>query len=438
MRHMVRERRSVPGALRMLAVCALLSLGACSDDDDSSTPDGRTNIDASTPNADGGTPGPDGGTQPGAPKSYVLGSVTIDADGNRVSYAQVVDELEGHYTNRTGIEVAGNAVFLAHGNYFFYGLAESPVWVRYVNRNGRLEKDRELSFANYGLKNMTFANVIVDADTAVSVLTDAYKALIWSPSEMVIKGEVDLSNLKREGFQIEANTTTTHQGKVYIPVKWVNWTGGSILQKVGLVILDPKERKVLGTAEDDRCGAAGRVVFDARGYGYVQADGRNSSMQTFAAAKGQPTVPNCILRIPPGGTDFEESFFFRVPDLAGGRDSMTEPETAAVGTGEGFFLLKYEDRIPAGIDRVNFKHWSVPAYKTWRVTFGDVPKFDEVKGSEFTVVGFTGSSANGKLYTGVSPDGAKSTVIEVDPATNSAAPRFTMDGYFSALLPIDG
>lgn len=441
MTHMVREKRTVHGALRTLALCALLALGACGDDDDSSTTTSPINtMDASTqPGTDGGV-SPDGATQPAqpsGPKRYVLGAVTIDADGNRVSYAQIIEKLEGHYTNRAGIEAAGNAVFLAQGNNFFYGLAERPVWVRYTNKDGRLEKNGELSFATYGIKNMTFANVVVDADNAVSVLTDSYKAVVWSPSQLRIKGEVDLGFLKRDGFEIEANTTTTYQGKVYIPVKWVNWTAGEVLQKVGLVILDPAGLKVLATAEDERCAAAGRVVFDARGYGYMMADGRNSSFQTFAAAKGKPSVPNCILRIAPNGTDFEQNYFFSVPDLAGGRDSMTEPETAALGTGQGFFLLKYEDRIPAGIDRVNFAHWSVPAYKSWRVTFGDVPKFDEVQNTEFTVVGFTGSAAGGKLYTGVSPDGAKSSVSEIDPATNSATAKFTMDGYFSALLPID-
>lgn len=392
-----------------------LALTACSDD----KPD------------EGGTdtPTPEG-------KRYVLGSVSIDADGNRVSYAQIVTKLEGHFSNANGIEVNGNAVFLAHGSNFFYGLAESPVWVRYSTENGFKETGR-LSFLNYGISYMDFANVIVDDDTAVSVLTGAYVAVIWSPKEMVIKGTVDLSFLRKEGYSLESFTTTTHDGLVYIPGKWVNWTTAQVEQTVSIIILDPKAMKVVGVAEDHRCGAGGRVTFDSKGYAYVMGDGRNQSMQVFAAAAGKPSVPNCLLRIAPGTTDFEENWFYEIPSLTGGLDSMTELEHASITGGVGFTMMKYEDRIPTNLDRVNFEHWSVPAYKMWRITLGDTPKAEEVQGANYSVVGFSGSGVDGKFYTSESADGAKSTVFELDPATNTAVQKFTMDGYFSGLMPID-
>ena len=68
---------------------------------------------------------------PSHEQSYLLGSVVIDADGNRVSYAQIIHELSGDFSNRNGIEAPGNAVFMARGSDFFYGLSESPEWVRY-------------------------------------------------------------------------------------------------------------------------------------------------------------------------------------------------------------------------------------------------------------------------------------------------------------------
>lgn len=369
-------------------------------------------------------------------KRYVLGSVSIDADGNRISYAQIVTELEGHFTNAHGIEANGNAVFLAHGSNFFYGLAESPEWVRYSTEGGFRETGR-LSFLNYGITFMDFANVIVDDETAVSVLTEAYLAVIWNPADMSIKGTVDLSHLKKDGYSMEAYTTTTHNGLVYIPGKWVNWTTAQVDQTVSMTILDPKAMKVIGFAEDHRCGAGGRPIFDARGYAYVMADGRNQSMQSFAAASGKPQVPNCLLRIAPGTTHFEDNWFFEIPALTGGLDSMTELEAGAPDIGAAFSMMKYEDRIPANIDRVNFEHWSVPAYKMWRLTLGDTPKAEEVQGSNFTVVGFSGSAVGGKLYSSESPDGVKSTVFEVDPVTNTATEKFSMDGYFGALLPLE-
>ncbi|HVZ31548.1 MAG TPA: hypothetical protein VG963_03935, partial [Polyangiaceae bacterium] len=62
---------------------------------------------------------------PRAADRFVLASIVIDADGNRVSYAQLVDSLQGHFGNSGGIEAQGNAAVLAQGEDFFYGLQES-------------------------------------------------------------------------------------------------------------------------------------------------------------------------------------------------------------------------------------------------------------------------------------------------------------------------
>ncbi len=352
--------------------------------------------------------------EPAEATRFVLGAVTIDADGNRISYAQLIDHLDGEYTNENGIEQPGNAVFMSHGKNFFYGLAESPTWIRYSTEGGFKETGR-LSFQAYGISAMDFANVVVDDHTAVSVLTEQYVAVVWDPATMRITGEVDLSLLQQDGYALEAFTTVVHDGLVYIPAKWVNWETHDILQRVNMTIVDPKKGEIVGSANDDRCGAAGRVTFDSNGYAYVLADGRNQAMQEFAKAKGQKSVPNCILRMAPSQLEFEQDYLVEIPSLTGGLDVMTELEAPSVDSDVGFALMQYPDRIPEDTDRVNFEHWNVPAYKRWRITLGDEPKAEEVEGANFTVVGFSSSGANGKLYSGESEDGSKSTVYETDP-----------------------
>ncbi|HET9960082.1 MAG TPA: hypothetical protein VFQ61_36570 [Polyangiaceae bacterium] len=395
------------------------------------------NPSSGKPGTGGSGAGGEGGAKQGQePPRKVLGSIVIDADGNRVSYAQIVGELSGHFTNRDGIEVSGNANFLTHGSDFFYGLAESPEWVRYSTENGFRETGR-LSFLNFGMSYIDFANAIVDDETAVSVLTEAYVAVVWNPKSMKIKGTIDLAYLKKDGFSLEAFTTVAHEGLVYVPAKWVNWETPEVLQVVHLTVLDPSKLEVVTVAEDSRCGAGGRVTFDAAGYAYVMGDGRNQSMQTFAAAAGRPTVPNCLLRMVPGEAGFEPDYSIQIPALTGGLDSMTELQPADIDSGVAFSMLKYEERIPEGLDRINFEHWGVPAYKLWRFTLGSEPRAEEVQGADFSVVGFPAAAFAGKLYSSESSDGSSSTVFEIDPATNRATRKFTMDGYFAALLPLD-
>jgi hypothetical protein len=434
----VEIKRGLPQAKRTtLAGClALAALASACGDESEPAQDAAQNANDDDAAQDSDAGGADAGAAAPRATRFILGSISIDADGNRISYAQVVETLDGHFTNRNGVEAPGNAVFLTRGSDFFYGLAESPEWVRYSTKGGIKETGR-ISFLNYGVSYMDFANVIVDQDTAVSVLTEAYVAVVWNPTTMQIKGAIELPHLNKDGYSLEAFTTVAHGGLVYVPGKWVNWDAPSVLQRVSITVLDPASMEIIGVAEDDRCGAGGRVTFDSKGYAYVMGDGRNQSMQVFAEANGESSVPNCLLRIAPGATDFEDDFFFEIPELTGGLDSMTELEAPSVDSDVAFASMMYKDRIPDGLDLVGFEHWSEPAYKMWRITLGDEPTAEVVEGANFSVVGFPGSGVNGKLYSSESADGTESTVYEVDPVTNTATEKFTMDGYFSALLPLD-
>jgi len=69
-------------------------------------------------------------------------------------------------------------------------------------------------------------------------------------------------------------------------------------------------------------------------------------------------------------------------------------------------MMRYPELIPAGLDQVNFEHWSVPAYKMWRIVLGDSPTAEVVEGANFSVVGFSPSGVAGKLYNPESIDGA--------------------------------
>jgi hypothetical protein len=143
-----------------------------------------------------------------------------------------------------------------------------------------------------------------------------------------------------------------------------------------------------------------------------------------------------LLRIAPDETDFEEDFFYTIPELTGGLDAMSEFEPGDIDSGMGFTTMYYKDKMKDGLDIVNFEHWQDPIYKMWRIVLGDEPRAEEVKGAEFSVVGFTGSSVDGKLYSGASVDGAETTVYEYDPEANTATKKFSMQGYFSGLMPV--
>jgi hypothetical protein len=366
---------------------------------------------------------------------YVLGSVVIDADGNRTTYVQTISSLDdGPFTNARAIELPGNGVVMAGERDFFVGLTESPEWVRYsVDEAGGIAETGRLNLLETGEMSIDYGNVIVDAHTALSVFSKPGVAIVWNPSTMKKKGQIDLSSLERDGYELEVWTTTAHDGLVYVPGRWANWDAGKIYPGVSLTIIDPARMQVLGTAADDRCASGGRPVFDAAGYAYVMGDGRNYSIQMFANAAGTQAPDNCLLRVAPGATTFDEGYFYKIPALTGGRQSISELDTGADGSGVAFAKMFYPDQLPADIKPVDFAFWDYPAHKLWRIELADPPTAREVDGLPFAAIGFGGASMDGKLYSGESPDGSKSDVYETDPATNTGKLRFTMDGYFYGL-----
>lgn len=377
----------------------------------------------------------------GSPESvsdfrYILNTVVDDPDGNRSTYVQVIRSLEGDFTNAAGIELPGYGTMIADSKSFYVGLSEEPTWVRYgLDSAGAIVETGRLSLLNYGMSYIDYGNSMVDEETAVSVLSEPTVAVVWNPKTMQIKGEIDLNHLQRAGYSLEVWNTSVHDGLVYIPGRWGNWDDEKILPGVSMTIVDPKAMTLVGVAEDDRCTSAGAMVFDAAGYGYALGDGRNYMDHAYAAAHGQPTPkPTCILRIPPGGTDFEQSFYHSVPSLTGGRDAISELDDARPRSGLAFSLIFHPEKLPAGMTANSFDFWNEPAHKMWRIKLGDTPIAEEVQGFPFTQLGFEAAALDGKLYVGQTDDGVRAQVYEIDPDTNTATKKFTTEGYFNALF----
>ncbi len=404
----------------LLPIVASLTLAACGSDDE--------NDDVSPGSAGAGNAGAGGDAK------YILGSVVIGDNDTRTTYVQVIDELSGHVTNDKAIEAPGNGVLMARGRSFYLGLAEAPKWVKYtVDAKGRIREDGSINFSKHGMTYIDYGYVIVDDETAVSISTESYKAIVWNPETMTIKGTIDLEHLERDGYSLEVWTTTARDGLVYVPGRWGNWETVDIYPGVSVTVLDPKNLSEVGTLTDDRCTSGGRVVWGDDGYGYVMGDGRSYILQMTANAAGEPAPENCLLRFKKGELEFDPDFFHTLPSLTGGLEVATELETGEQGSGIAFAKMFYPDELPDGVEAISYDFWDTRVFKLWSIQLGDEPKAVPVKGMPFSTMGFSGGAIDGKYYTGESPTQAISEIYEVDPATNRGVKKFTMDGNFYGL-----
>lgn len=411
-----------------MTLSALLAATGCTADDAAATTD-----DSSATSEAGETGEPlDGG-------GYVLASVVI-SDAGRTTYLSVVPALDGHLDNSAAIEIPGNAVYLVAGRSLFVGLSESPTWVKYdIDEDGSITEVAQMSLANYGLAAVDFGNVLVDASTAVSVSSDALLAIVWDPTTMTITGTVDLSHLQRDGYDLENWTTSVGpDGLVYIPGRWADWQGARIYPEVSLSIVDAHAVELVAVASDDRCVSGGRPVFSPDGHAYVLGDGRNYSAQMFENAGADPAPDNCLLRIAPGETSFDPEFYVPIPSLTGGLEAITELDTASASSGLGFVKIFDPDKLPAGVEPIDFEFWDENAHRMWRLELGDEPVATPVDGAPYSAIGFPGVATEGRLYIGESEDGgATSQIYAIDPEANTMAPVFTMDGYFYGAHALD-
>lgn len=414
-----------------LSLCLLLQ--GCSDDKTSGATTSSAPSGTISGTSSSGQTGPEASQNAG----YIVGGVAI-TDAGRTTYVRHTPSLTGHIKLDQGIEAAGNAVYLVQGRSVFIGQSETPTWIKYeLTADNKFQERGRLSLQSFGMTSVDFGNVMVDATTAVSISSDALKAIVWNPTTMAITGTVDLAHMKKEGFDLENWTVVANNGKVYVPGRWVNWEKAQVLQKVMTTIIDPKALKVDAIAEDDRCASGGEIVFDAAGNGYVMGDGRNYSWQMFAHASQTPVPRNCILKLPVGATDFDPNYIKYITDLTGGLESISEMQGVGVNNGVGFAKLFYPDQLPATVKPVDFEFWKENAHKLWRFNLGDNPTAQEISGSEFSSIGFSGRSSEGAYFIGESFDkGATSTVFRVDVASNTMAKAFTMDGYFYGIFKV--
>ncbi|NVB83546.1 MAG: hypothetical protein HOV81_34550 [Kofleriaceae bacterium] len=382
--------------------------------------------------------GGDDGANQSTGTNYALASVVIDPDGNRTTYVQTIESLDaGPFDNGSAIELPGNGVVMTHGKDIFVGMAEEPTWVRYTAGETGIAETGRLSLLNTGATYIDYGYAIVDDTTAISVISAVPSVVVWNPQTMEIKGEIPLPHLVREGYELEVWTTAEHDGLVYIPGRWADWTGGKIFPGVSMTIVDPKTMTVVAHAEDDRCASGGRPVFDAAGNAYVMGDGRTYSIQMFANASGGTAPDNCLLRIKKGATDFDPNYFYTLPSLTGGLQSITELDTAADGTGIAFAKMFYPDKLPADVKPVDFAFWDMPAHKTWRLHLTEPPTAEEVEGAPFSTIGFKAAAVDGRLFSPEAGSPSTSDVYEIDPAANTATLRFQMDGYFYGIYKLE-
>ncbi|WP_394826864.1 hypothetical protein [Pendulispora albinea] len=414
---------------RLLSFGLVAALTACSSSDDKPTP--QAALCAVRPAGAGGDAGP---RDPNG--LYSIGTV-IQGPSARTLYIQSVTSLDQYVSTGPATEISGNSRHMAYGGFTYVGYAEKPEIGKFEpNSEGKLVKSSQpnVNFGRYGLKSIPFGNAFISATKAYLFAEAQYKVIVWNPTTMEITGEIDLSQVKKEGFDAELWVATVKGDKVYVPLRYVDYKNTN-LYKIGrdanMLVLDASQNSVVRVMHDERCAAAGQPAILDDGTIYVLADGRSYLAQVEAMLTQQPVPKTCILRVKPGETSFDPNYMVEIPSLTGGRNAASQ--FFHVGNGVGYAKVHYPDQMARGADLKGSAIWKQKAFKYWRFELGDTVKAAEVPEIGFSMIAFGGAVLDGKYYAAESADGATSSFCEFDPKTNTASLRFQMDGFLRDL-----
>jgi len=366
-----------------------------------------------------------------ATELYSVGSIVQNPEG-RTLLIQTLRTLDADIDNGAAIEFAGNSRHWAHGGAVYIGLSEEPTIEKYVpNDAGELIPSGRVSFLSYGLTSIPAGHVFLSDTKAYLFAEGQYLVLVWNPSTMEIEGQIDLSDLQMDGYDIELWSVTGAGNRVYVPLRHVNFDAGEILHRVSLVQIDAERDEVVAVAHDDRCVGAGEPAVTEDGAVYVLADGRSYLAQVYAMQRMETPPTTCVLRVLPGETSFDPGFHVEIPSLTGGRDAVTS--LWYVGGGVGFAKMFYPERLAPGADTSGYDLWFNPVFKLWRIHLGDQVSAEEAEGAPFSMLAFGGVSLGESLFIGETQDASTSTVYEARRDTNQSEARFQMQGVMRDL-----
>ena len=258
------------------------------DSDDGGAPTGDTTEEASTREGDEGDGGSeassanDGGAvdaaadgtdegdsseaqvEPEEPPLYAIATQDLDANSEPMSYVILTDSLTAELSlSDAVIELPGRglAAGAVGAGALFVASDQSPNLTRYELRDGKLEKGDSISFLPQGVSGFSGYSAqfqFVDDDKAYWFSRAAERIVIWDPSEFVLKGNIPLPELNREGHVTSFTGAPIRDGDtLYSFVSWDVRSGGAVTvpETSALIIVDTKQ----DTAElliDERCGYA--------------------------------------------------------------------------------------------------------------------------------------------------------------------------------------
>lgn len=459
-----------------VAVTALCSLPACSDDDattnheatggrgsDAPETGGRTQtggrLSAETggrsdggggdaggsdtgasggTSGEGGTPATDpgaeeGGSSGGSAESdsvYGVGTVTFADDGS-TGYLLLERELDFGGKELSIVdarEFAGESDFATHDGAILVASGDEPAIMKYeVGADLSMKETASLSFANYGVLSAAFWYNQFVADDKAYMANGPTEIIVWNPQTMLIEGTIELPELEeRDGFGVVSGlvdrSSVIHDGKFYLPLYWTDENYAYRSDDSVVVVIDIATNTVERTIPVDCPGLDYATVDDDGILHFSNWTGGAGTYWVLGSAR------TCVASIDPETEEVTTTTFASIADGHEG--------AAFKYAGDGKFVMSVFDEVRADIqsaddpfEPVGGLNWQLWSYDP---DSGAAAPIEDVDWNSGAIIH---ANFDGQLYSMVPGEGYATTTVYAVSGTSAEA-AFGITGWSFRLLKV--
>ena len=416
-----KRHRTTPQRVLPLLLVSLLALG-CGD--------GSSGGAAGT--GGGGETGGTGGVGPGptGPR-YVIASLLF-SDVGSTSFVKVLDDLEPQEVNFDDArEIPGQGDVWVYGSNVYIAVDETRRIQRFtIADDGSWQEGETIGFANFGVPGVAFwNNTFINSNKAYLANGDA-EYIVWDPQEMLIGETIDIPQLPGPaGTRMEVSfadrAVVIRDGLLYQTVYWADEDLADFAPNSAILVFDTETDTHINTIEAP-CPGLDTATRDDEGNLYF-----SNWVFSVGAHIVYDEPENCIVRIPAGSEEIDESWTASFSALLEGREGAAarylSDDTAIIS-------VFHDEDVVIG----NATHTEVIAGADWSAQYLDLTSqtATPINGIERNSGAFYSTQVAGRSFVLVPGLTYGSTIVyEVQPGED-AVELFEVDGWSLRLFEL--
>ncbi|MEM7135763.1 MAG: hypothetical protein AAF500_04245 [Myxococcota bacterium] len=365
----------------------------------------------------GGCSGND--TDPAVPtdRNFVIGQIIISPEGFS-SFAGFTSTLDESRTVEIAdsVELPGLSGVVAgtRPGSFLVNSGLAPEVFRFdVDETGAITQAGPVSFAGRGAAITGNPPVIVPVEESKAYYLDVNQLLgfTFDPDTLTITGEFPLTGFETPSAEFPlgdfAGDPLRRGEFMYLTAAYRNLNDGTgaPLTRVLRINVTTDAFTVI---DDDRCPLSTRLVEGPDGNIYTASDALHGAA---VLARPDANAPSCVLRLVDDGTRFDPDFRVFFSELIGAEGAgslIPGPD------GEAYFLAYDESVAPPALTQNEIA--GTPAWRTYRMTLGDMPVATRVDALPLRSTGGVSPGRVGSAYYDniVSADFSETTLYRTD------------------------